>query len=64
MGIDRADVRLVVHFNMPKSVEGFYQESGRAGRDRQPAKSVLYYGSEDESLMVSIFRNSSAAYVC
>eukprot|EP00798_Chlamydomonas_sp_ICE-L_P015709 gene15709-21819_t len=51
MGIDRASVRLVVHLNIPRTVEGFYQESGRAGRDGAPAKSVLLYSLADKSLM-------------
>ncbi len=47
MGIDKADVRLVVHYDVPEHMEAFYQESGRAGRDGLSAQSVLYYDHYD-----------------
>ncbi|XP_030538405.1 ATP-dependent DNA helicase Q-like 3 isoform X1 [Rhodamnia argentea] len=58
MGIDRKDVRIVCHFNIPKSMEAFYQESGRAGRDQLPSTSILYYGIEDHKRMEFILSNA------
>ena len=61
MGIDRADVRQVIHYSLCGSLEAYYQEAGHAGRDGLPAKATLLYNSQDRSLHEFFIKQSELA---
>ncbi len=58
MGIDKPDVRFVVHHDLPKNIEGYYQETGRAGRDGLASEALLLYGLRDVVMVRSLLENS------